>query len=144
MSKKFAKREMVSAAEGMSWEPETIGDVFCGRIIGRRMVDTAYGFKPVVTIVNEETGEVIDQFCSNLATRRLALIPNDTYVELTYNGEEEVRIGRKKQVIKNISAKFERVAPELMLSEAWMIEGMREKTSPKKKASSKKATSKKS
>lgn len=143
MSKKFAKREMVSAAEGMSWEPETIGDVFCGRIIGRRMVDTAYGFKPVVTIVNEETGEVIDQFCSNLATRRLALIPNDTYVELTYNGEEEVRIGRKKQVIKNISAKFERVAPELMLSEAWMVEAMRA-AGKETKAKPKKATSKKS
>lgn len=139
MSKKStSKRQMVSAAEGMAWEPAKVGEVFSGRIIGRRMVDTAYGFKPVVSIASEETGEVIDQFCSNLATRRLAFVPNETYVELTYQGDEEVRIGRKKQVIKNIAAKFERVAPENMLSESWMVEAMRAAGKPAAKAKAKK------
>lgn len=131
------KREMVSAAEGMSWEPKKVGDVFRGEIIGRRMVETTHGMKPVITLAEVSTGEVVDQFCSNLQTRRLSLVPDGTYVELTYNGEEEIRIGRKKQVIKNISAHYERVAPEKMLKDSWMLEAMRPKTQSRKKSGKK-------
>lgn len=135
MSKKSnsMRREMISAAEGLAWNPEKPGEKFCGVIISRRMVDTQFGYKPVVSIANEETGEVIEQFCSNLATRRLANVPDGTYVELVYRGEEEIKIGRSKKLIKDISASFEKTASGKMLDGSWMLVAMKPKKAAKTK-----------
>lgn len=94
--------QWVSSAEGGEWEPKAIGDQFEGELTGRRMVQTKFGLKPVLTLVDKNTGECIDVFSTNMNLRRLNLVPIGTRVMLKYAGETQVKIGRKMKTVKDI------------------------------------------
>lgn len=103
MNTKPKTRELVSISSAQ-WEPKKKGERFCGVVVGRRIVKTEFGTKPIVEIANEQTGETIEMFASNIALSKLNRVPDGGYVELEFRGTYVAQIGRKKVSLRDIVA----------------------------------------
>lgn len=96
-------RELVSLSSAQ-WNPKKKGERFRGVVIGHRIAQTKYGEKPIVEIANEQSGETIEMFASNVALSKLNRVPVGGYVELEFRGTYVAQIGRKKETLRDIVA----------------------------------------
>lgn len=106
MKSKQNRKKFVSLSSDQ-WTPTEVGQTFTGVVTDKRLVNTARGLRVVVNIVDEETGESIDQFASNLAMQNLARVPIGGVVQLRFDGTERVKIGRQTKDLPIIKAFFE-------------------------------------
>lgn len=102
--KKQQKRKLVKLSSGDFWQPEKVGQVFDGLIVGRRVGETKYGSKPFVEICNEHSGETISLITTNQKLRRINCLPIGAYVQLVYKGEIQALIGGRKKKVNDIEA----------------------------------------
>lgn len=99
-----AAKQWLNVAQGMPWAPTKVGQEFVGKLIDKRSVETKHGWKWVCDLCDENTGETISQWAGNLATSKLAQVPNGTLVKLVFTGKETVKIGRKMVEVLNVTA----------------------------------------
>lgn len=100
--------EYVSAAEGSLWVPRKRGETFEGVLVEKRMANTRFGPKPLISLADQETGEIVSLFVGNLKLRRLYRVPIETPIKLVYNGEETIMIGRRKKKVPDIRGYYPR------------------------------------
>ncbi len=116
--KSAAKRNMQKLHSGGEyWQPEKVGEKFCGRITGHHIGVTKFGEKPFIEIASEETGEVIAIIAGNVRLRSLNRLPIGSYVELEYLGQDNAIIGGKRKKIANICGYYD--ANQNKLGEDW-------------------------